>query len=49
MRQWHALRLGSRMAGGGGMMVSKVTAERERAWDKNLLSVARERAWGLKF
>jgi hypothetical protein len=32
MRQWHALGLGSRMAGGGGsVMFSRVTAERERA------------------
>jgi hypothetical protein len=38
-RQWCATGLGSRMASGGGMMVSRVTEEREV---RNLLSVASE-------
>jgi hypothetical protein len=48
MRQRHALRPGSRKAGGGGTAVSGATEERAFGGFKNC-QVLRERARGLKF
>jgi hypothetical protein len=49
MRRWRALGPGLRTASGGGMAVSGVIEEQALSGFEKLLSVVRERAWGLKF